>query len=805
MGRWSEEEERFDIGLGELLSWCLPALPSSPSTLGPRLGDELGRQVHARRRERLQDRAAFEAERSVLWETSLDGVILRVHGRIDFLYRQDGQLVVEECKSTVQPPGKGNEGEALRARLQLAFYALALAEERPRALLVWVCLPGEELVVEELPLAPEETRRRLHQGLRRLLDARAARREQDALLARWADELPFPHPELRPGQAELMEAMESTFRRGERLLLEAPTGTGKTVAGLHAALRSACRWGLTAFFLTGRNTQRKLALATLARLAESEVPFFALALASRSSLCPHGEARRCLDCPLGAAIEDRERVAKALLSLRKRKVVGPEDLRRVAATKALCPFELALVAAEGAQMVVADHNYAFAPRATLARFFRTGRPDRLLMVVDEAHGLADRLLDGLTMDLELRPVEDLAHQFQGLSYPPHRLRLAEGLDELLTLIRRRRDLPLPLPEGDEAGEVWHPLILDGGELKPLIDALRPDLAREALLRMEDGIDEDQDLADFLASWTGLLNVASTLGDAASFHHVEDQDKGARLRLLCLDASPWIRRRWKRVHGVVAMSATLSPLPYFRQVLALDRPEDRILSLPSPFPPENHLVLLDPTVDTRSRLRSRELPRAAARIGRIVEAHSGRQLLFTSSFAVAKGIAESLASHAFPVFLQEEGASPWETEALLEAFLEGEGRQRRLLVAVLGGRLAEGIDFPDTACEGIILLGPGIPPPTLERELRRRWHGQRRPDAWEHCYVHPAVARLVQAAGRLLRRPEDRGSLVLMGRRFLEEPWASLLPEAWHGGNPKDLVEKNPAKAIRAFWKVGEGG
>jgi Rad3-related DNA helicase len=59
-----------------------------------------------------------------------------------------------------------------------------------------------------------------------------------------------------------------------------------------------------------------------------------------------------------------------------------------------------------------------------------------------------------------------------------------------------------------------------------------------------------------------------------------------------------------------------------------------------------------------------------------------------------------------------------------------------------------------------------------------------------------MTKVVQAAGRLIRRPTDRGVVVLIGKRFRWRDYASLLPADWHPQTPDD-----PALAIAAFWEA----
>jgi Rad3-related DNA helicase len=66
-----------------------------------------------------------------------------------------------------------------------------------------------------------------------------------------------------------------------------------------------------------------------------------------------------------------------------------------------------------------------------------------------------------------------------------------------------------------------------------------------------------------------------------------------------------------------------------------------------------------------------------------------------------------------------------------------------------------------------------------------------------------MTRVVQGAGRLIRSERDRGVVALYGRRFLAEPWRSLLPAEWTaGGEPEELVG-DPARVARSFFAATE--
>src|SRR5690606_8325681 len=99
-----------------------------------------------------------------------------------------------------------------------------------------------------------------------------------------AANLPFPHEAPRPGQAKLISAVQHAVRSQENLLAEAPTGSGKTAAGIHPALAEALTSGKQLFFLTAKTLQQKMAADALVAM-NKEGGFRTLQLRSKEKMC----------------------------------------------------------------------------------------------------------------------------------------------------------------------------------------------------------------------------------------------------------------------------------------------------------------------------------------------------------------------------------------------------------------------------------------------------------------------------------------------------------------------------------------
>ena len=98
--------------------------------------------------------------------------------------------------------------------------------------------------------------------------------------------------------------------------------------------------------------------------------------------------------------------------------------------------------------------------------------------------------------------------------------------------------------------------------------------------------------------------------------------------------------------------------------------------------------------------------------------------------------------------------------------------------MLGGVFAEGVDLPGSLLIGAFIATLGLPPVSVTQD-----HIQARLDKLfgaDHDYADlvPAMQKVVQAAGRVLRTPEDCGWLWLLDERYRRREVAALLPAWW---------------------------
>jgi DNA excision repair protein ERCC-2 len=742
----------------------------------------LGQTLHAEYQARAAaEDPAFEAEVALAESLVHRDWRVTLRGRADGVRGEGGGWLVEELKSLA-----GRDGPAAGAfRLQAVLYARMLARARggaARAELVF--LGGDEPLREAVELAPDEVARALADAL----DACIAEIERaEAARAAWraaATGVRFPFPALRPGQAEIVAAVEGALARGEQLLVEAGTGSGKTAAVLTPALRCALAEGRRLYVLTASTLQQHLAVDTLRRLAPGGLPF-AARLRARARLCAGGEAfcrEPACGLPASPALVARCFDAEGLAL--------PDAARALGSEAGVCPYALQLAAAERALVTVCDLNYAVDPAVALPALRDPARLRDSVLVIDEVHQLPERAREALSTRIDGARVREAAEAAALGGTPLHRevRNACETLHALLAETLAHAGAP---PEGGWC--VHEPA-------RERLAALSRGFERLALaaLRATQG-------AAGAGPFAALLDVVFALGRflrigaerEPGFVALAGRAGGEpQLEQFCRDPSPALARLLGGCHALVGCSATLSPPEWFEALLGLDRARAARLSLPAADPGARRAVVIDPGVTTTREARPREARRLAKRLAALAAAVPGNCLALFPSHAFLDAVRAELPAGARRVRFQARGGGEAERAALLAELRRADDV---LLLALAGGALAEGVDYAGARLGAVAVLGPCLPALDAKRALLAEHFAERFERGFELAFAVPGMIRVVQSAGRLLRGDGDRGVIALYDRRFLREPYRSLLPADWTRGRAPEELVGDPAEVARLFF------
>ena len=124
---------------------------------------------------------------------------------------------------------------------------------------------------------------------------------------------------------------------------------------------------------------------------------------------------------------------------------------------------------------------------------------------------------------------------------------------------------------------------------------------------------------------------------------------------------------------------------------------------------------------------------------------------------------------------------------------------RLAFVVMVGVFAESVDYDSTALHGVVVVGVGLPPPSLHRDLIASDSAAMdiAEDGFEIAYRQPAMTGVVQAVGRIARG-DNRGFAVLVDPRFADPTYQAFMPSWWA---PRFVPARQVATEVAVFWNA----
>jgi DNA excision repair protein ERCC-2 len=760
-----------------------------------RLG--LGAELHARvLRARCQTRPNYRCEIPLQSSWPLEDWTALITGRLDGCVQEpSASWLIEEFKSAYFPSAdpRRADGAFDRHQRQLLLYChlwrrlghapvsgalvyldLATAEEFP------VPVPYDETAIDA------DLRRRLAQLLA-LWKAEAKTRARKAAAAQ---ALPFPHDQTRPGQQQMIDSVRQSLAAGQNLLVQAPTGSGKTAASLFPALAHGLAHGRQVVFLTSKTLQQKMALSVL-RALNRDAAFRTAQIRAKEKMCANDRVICHEDfCPFARDYPAKMERSQLLAQLRSsHSHHDPAVVFAAAKREQVCPFEVQLELARRADALVADYNYVFDPGAALSHLDRDGLSSAILLV-DEAHNLPDRARQIFSPELLEEAFRNVAAR---LLLQPGELfeELSRSLDHAATLLRQTSQA---LPETDAIGEVEPPM----SPLRELWKAWEPLFVRYLSWKREVKLALPEDpLVDLHFAWQRFMAILNLFAPGFA-SVVEKRPAGVRLALVCLDPARPLAPVFRASSSTILFSATLSPIDLTRRLLGLEKDRTVALTLPPPFPPENRKVLILPQVQTSYAARARHFGTIATLIAQMSDAQPGNVLVLFPSYRFLQQVAEKMPPLRAAVVVQRPALSELEREALFQS-LASAPPQGTVLLAVLGGMYAEGVDFPGELLSGVYIVSPALPQVSFERELLRRYFDDTEQAGFACAYLQPGMTRVIQAAGRLIRSETDRGVIALFCQRFIQQPYADYLPRDWYHESPLELIAHSPVAEIHEFF------
>jgi ATP-dependent DNA helicase DinG len=646
----------------------------------------------------------------------------------------------------------------------------------------------------------------------------------------------LPGYEPRQAQREMAAAVSDVLDEGGVLLVEAGTGTGKTVAYLVPAILK----GEQVIVSTGtKNLQEQILLKDLPVLEQAiGRPFTAVCMKGRGNyLCLQRFEALQQETATGAhlpmaglgAAERREwirvigRWARVTETGDRAELTElADDLpiwKDIAATVENClgsdcpRYHECFITrmrhrAAEADVVIVNHHLLFADAALRQHADASVIPDAPHAVLDEAHQLEDIATQYFGVAVTAAGLDDVASDLDRWAArvlrPPHRDAVTDGAHHLRRAARRLFMVLETARTGPDervrlSPDALHDAAEAGGDLHGLLEGLEATL----LLLQQAGGDVPLVDGEALEDLLGLARRLKATREDVRFllkasdpefvYFLEVRGRSAALRAVPIDVSALVRDAViTRRRATVLTSATLAiegSFEYVRSRLGVG--PARELRLESEFDYRRQALLYLPRTMPPPRSPA-FAPAAAETIADILRRTRGRAFVLFTSYAMLRFVESALAgSLDYPLLVQGEAPR----SALVERF-----RQTPNAVLLATSSFWQGVDVVGEALSCVIVDKlPFASPADPVTAARLEAIAARGGDPFSDYQVPLAILTLQQGLGRLLRHRRDRGVLAVLdprlrtmgyGRRFL-----AALPPA-----PQTL---DPAR-IDAFFAADDG-
>lgn len=717
----------------------------------------------------------WQTEAPVALDVTIESVAMRIVGRADALLLTNESLELMEIKTV-----RGNPYEICQddfpvhwAQAQIYAYILCVCRQRAQAevRLVYAGVTGDR----------QEFKREYGLNELKELFYRYAKPYAAWVAANdaWKEEtvpsflqVKFPFRDFREGQREMAEAVYTAMAENSRVLIEAPTGIGKTAASLFGAIRALGEGKITSvFYLTARTTGRRAAENALNLMRAQGLKIRYVTLTAKEKIC-FRQSCDCALCRYGEGYYDKRGLA--LRNAMGMEAITAECVRALAEEYEVCPFELSLDITEIADVVICDYNYVFDPRVRLKRHF--AKKSRIGLLIDEAHNLPDRGREMYSAALSGCAVERLRERIGQIFGENDSL---YGMMTALLQVLTQEDA-----EYDARREVPQAVLLAARNFAQTAEKLRV---------------SDEDTVELMHGCNWFARVAGQFDEDAYRVLIRPEGKNDRIevRLWCYAPEKFFDRTYARLGGAALFSATVTPIDFYAKMLAVSK-EGRLLQLESPFPQENLFVARLP-VSVKFRDRGQSMEQVTQVIHALTQAHTGNYLACFPSHAYLTQAYRYYRAR-YPkarVVCQEAHMS----EEMRAKFIEGfEAGAKESLVAfiVLGGVFAEGVDLPEEKLSGAVIVSTGIPLPNAETEMLSMLYDDGFEGGHDAAYTYPGFRRVLQAAGRVIRTEKDRGVVLLLDTRYASEKYLELMPRHWRLRKITSMSRLN--QALETFWR-----
>ncbi len=678
-----------------------------------------------------------------------------------------------------------------------------------------------------------------------------------------------------------MEGIFDSVREGIPLLLNSPTGTGKTAMVLGGVLEAMSKDEKLAV-ITRTHSQYRMFIQEFMRVKRKHSNLKFGLLVGRGNVCPMnvdydlcGLMRKNslsrikkgvvwygrdwissmgftkpdeLFCPylINCFQEDQSKSlfngeAMRLINDQLNNPVTPEKFFMYCVNRIYpkCPYELMKNTLSRSDVIVLHYHYLLDPNVResviSSNWFGCGFED-VHLVVDEAHNLSAYLQDICSLEFSKKDVLDALQLVNEGKLYDIEYSLESIKKNIVDVVILLEDLNLFLynwfsskHNSELLGGLIEDVVSKEEMFKPDSESLErlysaaesirtqfhkkkqslqiPDeTPLPGICRVAEALKQILDKSeDRYIKMVSIKPLSKTVGETLDGRiNIEDYD--ISMKIIDIDPRDAVKYLSDSFRSLTLLSGTLTPTKLYRKLLFYDEINTREMNISSPFPLENRFILCCKDTSSQRRLRENEMNRANIKeCMKALFAVEGNIALFFTSY----GLKEEYLSYSLGLS-QRSGKELMDESRMINKhkFIEEyKNHGNAALLGVCRGSFSEGVDFTGEAMNAVAVIGLPLSQWNLKQKKINHYYERMfgRGAGKEIGYYLSAVTAAVQALGRCIRSPRERGILLLGDSRYCDVSSfgvMKLLPD-WMQ-NEMQVIHSNEAESL-ITQKIKEWG
>lgn len=554
------------------------------------------------------------------------------------------------------------------------------------------------------------------------------------------------------------------------------------------------------FFASRTHSQLSQVADALAKLRINE-PVRFTALASRKQLCIHPEVKplnsvsqmneKCADLQKHSECFFRNR-ATIVRNQALGQIMDIEELARFGKAKQACPYYAARETSQFAEVVALPYPLLLSERNRAA--LGIDLTDSVV-IIDEAHNLIDTItalhsasLSGNTTNRALRGLQHYNLRVGPRLSPGNRRKVCQiiKLIESLSAYFASLDDVKPGTPIDKLKLFSGNLdMLDIQELSTFVHSSKLVFKVDSYLRSISTDEQAQQSSSLSTVMDFILVATDPISEGKLFHDIEE--KTIILRYLVLDASQAFKTVVEEAKIVVLAGGTMEPVSEFTDFLVPSVDKSLVVTKSYDHIVSKSQLMVAPISKLRFTFASRNDPKIISGLGelllRITSNVPGGVVAFFPGYKYLAQVVKAWESSGLSKCLEQQKRLFTELSSSSDVFqkysvhaLNRRGKGA-LLLAVVGGKLSEGINFSDDLARAVVMVGLPFPNAFSAEMVAKRTYIEQRamkerrkpqPEAVEEAkqyYENLAMRAVNQSVGRAIRHINDYAAIFLIDERY----------------------------------------